>query len=306
MVHFATKGYQLVNELDQDSSGGSISTKILDDSAEIRGMLDLVQIINENKTFPYFQPIHDLKSKKCIGWESLGRATTQTGPMPPGTLFKLAEQNKVELKLSYAFRESAKNCSICQFCWPEENDRYLFFNLHPEELHDTNMLSSLTELVESGLQEHFQIVIEVPESWVGETDQMKILVKKIRERDMLVAYDDFGAGQSRIPDLINVPPDFLKLDRQLIAGLGTHRVKNSIVKAVVEACTELNVKTIGEGIETQDEYDACKAIGIELGQGYFIEFPKSAYELFIIDESELPFECVFSQLNLLPGRTTTG
>lgn len=298
IIHFATKGYQIVPKIER--LDGLVSTTVLADSSDIQGMVDLLKIVSDQRTYPHFQPIVDLASRTTVGWEALGRAIATSGPILPASLFRLAGQSKFESKLSIRFRESARFCVECAHCWKTNPGDMLFINLHPAEIHDDGFLESLEEFSRSTLLQRFQVILEMPESWVCNTQEMQVLVKEIRQLGMFVAYDDFGAGQSRIPDLITVPPDFLKLDRQLIASLGAHRVKHSLVLAIVNACRELNVTTLGEGIETEDELKACIDMGIDLGQGFYLCRPKPAYDLFHADRDTLPPTCPFIRLDLMP------
>lgn len=297
IVHFATRGYQVVPWLDREDRQ-AMST-IVADPSEVKGAVDLYKILDQQRTYPHFQPIVDLNTNATIGWEALGRGASSEGPVSPGDLFRLAAANRVESRLSIRFRESAQYCVECQHCWSGTPGGQLWVNLHPAELLDDRFMPSLKEFINSDLGRMYQAVVEMPESWVCNTGQMGGLIHKIRDLGMKVAYDDFGAGQSRIQDLFTVPPDFLKLDRELIAGLDSQRVKHDLVQAIVKACRELNVTPLGEGIETKEELEACKKLGISLGQGYYLCRPKPAYDLFSVGSQTLPQHCVFVKLQLL-------
>ncbi len=297
-IHIATKGYLLIPKSD-DGSVMNCQTQIMGNSDEIRDMIGLLEVINENRVYPFFQPIIDLRSRRTVGWEALGRATAKKGALSPGLLFSLAHQSKVESKLSTQFRETAIGCTECQFCWPKKGRYFIFINIHPAEIRESDFLNVLDRLSQSKMNQLFQTVVEMPESWVGNTEEMRVLVKEIRARNMLVAYDDFGTGQSRIPDLISVPPDFIKLDRQLVSRLDDHKVKRSLVKAVVDACRELRVKVLAEGIETAEEMKGCMDLGVELGQGFLICRPQPAFQLFAAAEEQIPSSCPFVRLELL-------
>lgn len=298
-IHFATYGYQAVPSLADDAELTAVPTQVLGPSTEIKRTMALIAIINEQRTYPLFQPIHDLGSGRIVGWEALGRGMGGEGPVGAASLFGLAGQNRFEQKLSQRFRESAYYCAQCRHCWPTETGNYLFLNVHPTEVRDVRFFESLVNMGGSDLRRWYRVVVEMPESWVGNTQEMQGLVKQIRANGMLVAYDDFGSGQSRISDLLEVPPDFLKFDRQLITQLAENRVKQGLVRAVVEACRDLGVTTIGEGIEMAEDQLACGEMGIDLGQGFGLTRPMTAYELFQTDASTLPEECLFVQLNML-------
>ncbi|MFO0946871.1 MAG: EAL domain-containing protein [Planctomycetota bacterium] len=297
-IHFATYGYQAVPSFD-DAEVTAVPTQILGPSAEIKRTMALIAIINEQRTYPLFQPIHDLATDRVVGWEALGRGMGGEGPVGAASLFGLAGQNRFEQKLSQRFRESAYYCAQCRHCWPEETGRYLFLNVHPSEVRSERFFESLVTMAGVDLRRWYRVVVEMPESWVGNTQEMRGLVKQIRANGMLVAYDDFGAGQSRISDLLEVPPDFLKFDRQLITQLAENRLKQGLVRAVVDACRDLGVTTIGEGIEEREDQRACRELGIDLGQGFGLTRPMTAYELFQSDPNGLPEECLFVQLNML-------
>ncbi|WP_419192508.1 EAL domain-containing protein [Kolteria novifilia] len=299
ILHFATRSFLISRETEpEEENGQRKNSTIVADPKDIKGMVNLVKIIGEQRTFPHFQRIVDLSNGETLGWESLGRGVAAEGMIPPGSLFRLAAVSRVESKLSMRFRQSACKCLACGHCWPSDKKYQLWVNLHPAELHDDRFLPSLQDMSQSGLGHAYQVVIEMPESWVCNTDQMEVLVAKVRDLGFLVAYDDFGAGQSRIPDLITVPPDYVKLDRQLVANIGDNKVKHDLVQAIVNACNELNVQTLGEGIETQEERDACIEMGIRYGQGYFLGRPKSPFDLFDQDIERLPNDCVFVRLGM--------
>lgn len=304
IVYFATKGFEIVSESEAEEVS-PFTTKVLGGSAEIRKMMDLLRVINEQRTFPHFQAIVDLKTNQPVAWEALGRAATAAGPVSAGPLFFLASQNKVEARLSKRFRESARQCGECHHCWPDNRDIYLFINLHPAEISDPNFLESMRELSKSNLRRWFRIVIEMPESWAAKTSEMQVLAKEIRKMGMLVAYDDFGQGASQIPNLISVPPDFVKLDRELISQIRDHQVKHRLVTAIVDACRDLKARTIAEGIETQAELEACINMNIDLGQGYLLARPQPPFEIFRVDPNTLPKDCPYVRLNLLPSLPPT-
>ena len=91
----------------------------------------------------------------------------------------------------------------------------IFFNLHPAEIADDSLPGSLRELRDSfaGSQE---IVIEVHEGTVADLETLTWLRNQLKERGIGLAYDDFGTGQSRLTELAEIPPDFIKLDRSLV------------------------------------------------------------------------------------------
>lgn len=128
---------------------------------------------------------------------------------------------------------------------------------------------------------------------------MRDLVAKVREAGMRVAYDDFGAGQSRLEDLMSVPPDYIKFDRALITNIADDPVKHDLLEAMIKACNTLNTITLAEGVETEAEFAACERLGVKLIQGFYLERPRPAFELFGQDTAGLPKDCQYRRLGMV-------
>lgn len=93
-----------------------------------------------------------------------------------------------------------------------------------------------------------------------------------------VAIDDFGAGYSGPNLLANFQPDQIKLDLTLVRGIESHGPRQAIVRAVGQACNDLGIDVIAEGVKTVGEYTWLATEGVRLFQGYL--FAKPAFEAF--------------------------
>jgi len=297
MVHLGANGFRVLVGFRGAAAETRATAVGLSQSADIQSAIDLMKVLSNRLTYPYFQPFVDLKSAQTIGWEALGRSQNRHG-LGPGSLLEVAERFKKATALSDLFVEAGAGCVHCGHCWTQPGRMLLSFNIHPQQIADAS--APYTEWSEdSVIRSRYRVLIEIPESLVGQAGQMARWVERIRGLGMLVAYDDFGKGQSRITDLLQVPPDYLKLDRSLIADLQDEPAKQTIVKAVVKACRSLQVKTIGEGVETEQEWQACLDAGIDIGQGYLFGKPLPAYQMLNTDTSTLPPHCPFVRLKLV-------
>lgn len=298
VVQFATRAYKIVESPENEVCHSR--TKVLPDTDEFRGTVDLVNIIAENRTYPHFQSIVRLDDGAIIGWEALGRGMGSDGPMNAGDLFWLAERSQLEARLSARFREATQACLSCGHCWRNVTPpKHIFLNFHPQEIEDHRFFDLIDDLGRSPIRRWCQPVVEVSESLACNSEEMRYLFTEIRRAGLLVAYDDFGKGQSRLPDLVKTPPDFLKLDRELVASIDSNRVKLGLVKAIADACRELRVRVLGEGIETAVERDVCHDLGIELGQGYFFDRPAAPFDMLDVSSESLPSSCSFVRLDVL-------
>lgn len=215
---------------------------------------------------PHFQPIVCLKSGAVKGLESLARSRL-FGLKTPQEMFAAASQLQVEADLSRLLRDEAL-VQAARLTVPTT----LFLNTHPCELNSPLLLESLREL---RFRHPTQaVVLEIHESAATNVTQMKRLRTVLRELQMGLAYDDFGAGQARLVELVNVPPDYLKFDRLLIENLtpGAGQ-RQQVLASLVRMAHDLGVQVVAEGVETKDEAEACRELEFDLGQGYFYGYP---------------------------------
>jgi EAL domain-containing protein (putative c-di-GMP-specific phosphodiesterase class I) len=122
-----------------------------------------------------------------------------------------------------------------------------------------------------------RMTLEIHEAAVTDTHLIRDLYATLRELDVGLAYDDFGAGQSRLLELADVVPDYLKFDMEFIRSINlapAERLK--VVATLVRMASELGATPLAEGIETEGEAQTCEQLGFVLGQGYYFGRPAAA------------------------------
>jgi EAL domain-containing protein (putative c-di-GMP-specific phosphodiesterase class I) len=148
----------------------------------------------------------------------------------------------------------------------------LVLNTHPVELERPGLLESLEELRNFAPQ--VDLVLEIHESALAQTDFITWLRARLGEINVALAYDDFGTGQARLFELAEAPPHYLKFDRRFISDLDhAPTSRQRLVASLVAAARELLVKTVAEGVETEDESAACTRAGFSYAQGYHLGRP---------------------------------
>ena len=96
----------------------------------------------------------------------------------------------------------------------------------------------------------------------------------MRDLDIKLAYDDFGAGQARLVDLAKVPPDYLKFDIALIRGIHTASAQQrQLVDTLVRMVQDFGIAALAEGVECAEEAEVCREIGFDYAQGYYFGKP---------------------------------
>jgi len=119
-----------------------------------------------------------------------------------------------------------------------------------------------------------RMVFEVTESEkITDIAHVRGIIQHYKARGFTTAIDDFGAGYAGLNLLADLQTDLVKLDMALVRGIHTDRARRAIVRGIMEVGGELGIRVIAEGVETRDEYQALRDLGIDLFQGYLIAKP---------------------------------
>lgn len=250
------------------------SQTLQDDSADrALSLIQFDKLMTERAVLPHFQPIVSMKSREAFGYEILGRSRL-FGLSDPQTMFGAAAVLNLESELSRIFREEGISCGAGL-----PSQHMLFANTHPNEIDEPELLEfSLRELRESAPTR--PMVLEIHEGTATQTHQMRELRAKLDDLNIGLAYDDFGAGQARLIELVEVPPDYLKFDMKLVQNLhAASAERQKMVARLVEMTAELGIIPLAEGVETQEDHDVCEQMGFLCGQGYFYGRPAVAKAL---------------------------
>jgi EAL domain-containing protein (putative c-di-GMP-specific phosphodiesterase class I) len=234
----------------------------------IRGTRLLREMIADARVQIAYQPIVDLRTRAIVGYEALGRGDHPELSRSPVMLFRLAEQCDQAIELSELFRRLAV-VKASQL----PSGAKLFVNVHPLEVASPAFIDSLVALKDTTQPEH-PIVIEIAESSITDPAAMARNRKAFTDLGFEFAYDDFGAGQSRLIELSDIPPDYLKLDMTVIQGIEGAKSRQDVVRALLRVVGALGVRVIAEGIETEDVALTCHELGCHLGQGYLFGRPR--------------------------------
>ncbi|MDA8457370.1 EAL domain-containing protein [Acidovorax sp. GBBC 3334] len=104
-------------------------------------------------------------------------------------------------------------------------------------------------------------------------EHLNRILRAYRRQGFCTAIDDFGAGYAGLGLLADFQPDLLKVDMALVRGIGADPVRQAIVRSVVSLGDALGIAVIAEGVETEDELQPLRAMGVHLFQGYLFARP---------------------------------
>jgi EAL domain-containing protein (putative c-di-GMP-specific phosphodiesterase class I) len=268
VLHFANQEFRLT----QESLADSGATLHITRSEWVWSIGQFEKLFDGGAAAPHFQPIVRMSDHELIGYEVLARSALE-GLQNPAQMFTVAARLNMEAALSRLFRR--EGIRLAQGLTAECN---LFLNTHPAELADKELINSLTALRESAPQQ--SMTLEIHEAAITDLDRMRALRATLRDLNIQLAYDDFGAGQARLVDLIEVPPDYLKFDMCLVRDIhtGTDQ-RRQMLQTLVRMAHDLGVAVLAEGIECAAEGDVCTQMGFDFAQGYHYGRPAPLAQL---------------------------
>lgn len=217
------------------------------------------------------QPIASLSTGDVLGYEALSRPEAPAPLDNPQEFLAAASACNLLEQVDHSWRVAA----VSRFGPVIGHEQMLFLNCTPSAL-TSGLLSpsSFQGLVRRhGLQPE-RVVLEITEEQaIEDFGQMRRVVGAFRACGFLFAIDDAGAGASSLQSIVELRPDFIKLDRWLARDIEFDRGRRSMVEAICTFARQVGARVIAEGIETREQLTAFIELGADYGQGYFLGRP---------------------------------
>lgn len=230
-------------------------------------------IIRNKQIKTVFQPIISLRDGSVLGHEALSRITCESEIKNPDMLFTIAGEYNRLWDLELLCRTTALEAAY-KFMIPPYSKK-LFINVNPHTMHDETFKKGFTK----GFLEQYEItphdvIFEITErNVIMDMIGFKATIDHYKSQDYKIAIDDAGAGYSGLNLISDVNPNYIKLDMKMIRNVNEDGLKFALVKGMVEFSKVSNIFLIAEGIETYEELDTIVNLGVQYGQGYFIQKP---------------------------------
>ena len=149
-------------------------------------------------------------------------------------------------------------------------------NVSPLQLRRDEFVDEVLRLLAGVPTGRVQLVLEVTEStFLADPRRASEILTRLRERGAAVAIDDFGTGHSSLKLLSRLPVDILKIDRSFVRDLPENRSNYMIVRTTLMLAKSLGMRTIAEGVETEEQLDMLVRLGCDAVQGYYILPPST-------------------------------
>lgn len=240
----------------------------------------LREAVDSSQLRLHYQPVYELATGRVVGTEALVRwEHPERGLLPPSEFIPVAEESGAIVALGeWVLRTAAAQALTWGF--GRTRAATMWVNVSARQLARPSIVDEVRDaLNEVGLAPG-AIGLEVTETaMIDKQPAIASRLAQIREHGCSLAIDDFGTGYSSLLYLRRYAADTLKIDRSFVAGLGVNRDDTAIVSALRNLALMLGLRVVAEGVETQDQLQALRAIGCESACGYLLAAPAPAEEI---------------------------
>jgi diguanylate cyclase (GGDEF)-like protein len=254
------------------------------DTARLALAGELRQAIEGEELVLHFQPKASLESGRIVGAEALVRwQHPDRGFIPPNEFVPIAERTGLIKPLSrYVLGQALRQCSE----WNGAGlDLHVAVNLTIPDLLDLELPDRIAALLEETGVRPSQLELEITESTIlADPFRVRQVLNRLNEMGLRLAIDDFGTGYSSLAYLKRLPVQTIKIDRSFVMEMCTDASDATIVRSTIDLGRNLGLDIVAEGIETQEVWDALRALGCTLAQGYLIGKPMPADEFVLLLE----------------------
>lgn len=241
---------------------------------------ELRQAIAQGELRVFYQPIHNLHTRRIEGVEALVRwQHPQRGMVPPGEFVPVAEQNGLIDDIDrWVLTEACRQMHE----WLENGVvlSFVAVNVSSRLFSRGDLDSRVAQVLnETGLAPEY-LELEVTESAVMDDPEQAIeQMHRLRELGLKLSIDDFGTGYSSLLRLKRMPVQKLKIDQGFVSGLPEDDDDIAIVRAIIALAQAMGMRVLAEGIEHADQASFLLHNHCELGQGYWFARPMPAGQI---------------------------
>lgn len=259
---------------------------------KLKSLAETEQLISDNMESAiahhefevYYQPKHSIKNDNTGGAEALVRWNSPTlGFISPGQFIPIFEQNGFISKLDeYVWEEVVK--SLHETLEKGIQPIPISVNISRIDFERRDLADHIIKLVDSYEVPHEYLHLEITESAYSDNPK-KIAqdIETLHHAGFVIELDDFGTGYSTLSALSEISFDILKLDMSLVKGMEQPK-KKMILSHVIDMASSIEIQTVAEGCETEDQAQELKKLGATYIQGFYYSkpLPENQFEQYLV------------------------
>ncbi|ALN75327.1 EAL domain-containing protein [Aureimonas sp. AU20] len=230
-----------------------------------------------------YQPLYRIEDRSVLGFEALIRwQHPARGFISPGEFIPVAEETGLIREIGLWIVEEA-----CRHVrqWPD--GIHVAVNVSPVQLRSEGFPGEVARLLEAAGVSPDRLEIELTETaLVEDSELIAASLRTLRDSGIRVAMDDFGTGYSSLAHLRKFDLDCIKIDLSFVQTAPFDPAAAAVLHAVVQLARGLGVGTVGEGVETEEQFEVLRQAGCEVAQGYLLGRPMTAMQAYALCRAE--------------------
>jgi EAL domain-containing protein (putative c-di-GMP-specific phosphodiesterase class I) len=230
----------------------------------------IFELVLERQIYSVYEPIVEVSSRTVFGYEALARGPDGTELHSPATLFEMATEQDLVFQLDCLCRQSGLDGAR-----DLPGGAKLFLNVRPSTIHDPNFRAEALErtLQRCGLSPS-DVVFEISEQEsIANFDIFREVRDYYGKLGFQIALDDVGAGYASLEAVMEIRPEFIKVDRAFCAKIDEDPGRQHLLRALQTLADQIGARIIGEGLDTIEELQTLGSLGIHFGQGWLFGKP---------------------------------
>lgn len=236
---------------------------------------ELLQALEKNELHMNYQPIVDLTNLRTAGYEALVRWKSPTrGPVRPDIFMGLAEETSLILPIgSWIIEQCVRDLSELHKKFPNNPNLYISINISGKQFEHENFCNILEAAVQKYGVSRSTVYLEITERVLMTGGAALLRLEQLNQLGYRILLDDFGTGYSSLSYLVDLPLHILKIDQSFVRKALTDPKSLSLCKCIANIARDLQLKTVAEGLETQEYVELMQQMGCNFGQGYHFSKP---------------------------------
>ena len=238
--------------------------------ASRRRRAQIFELLIEGQIYSVYEPIVEVGTRTVFGYEALARGPDGSDLHSPAKLFARAAEEGLVFQLDCLCRQRGLDGAR-----DLPGGAKLFLNVRPTTIHDPNFRAdALERTLERCRLSPSDVVFEISEQ---ESIGNFAIFREVRDYygklGFQIALDDTGAGYASLEAVMELGPEFIKVDRAFVAGIDEDKGRQDLLRSLQSLAQRIGAQIIGEGLDTLEELETLGRLGISYGQGWLFGKP---------------------------------